>query len=63
VPDLDVKCKGCGKRKTFTAPLAKQLGQAIADSGWVIDGSRAECPSCQREVQRSYETVARGRSW
>lgn len=61
--ELSVQCKGCGKRRTFSAPTADLLDKMIAESGWLIDGSRAECPSCYREVQRSYEEAAGRRSW
>ncbi len=61
--ELSVKCKGCGKRKTFSAPDAKTLNRMVAESGWVIDGSRAECQTCYLAVQHSYEDAAGRRSW
>ena len=60
--DLMVRCDGCGRCKTFTAPDARALDRAMAESRWVIGRSRVECPSCYLEVQRSYESVVRGRA-
>ena len=61
--ELSVKCKGCGQRKTFSAPDARLLDKMIAESRWLLDGSQAECPRCYAEALRSYEAVAQGRAW
>jgi hypothetical protein len=61
--ELTVRCSGCGVRKTFTAADVGLLKKMVAESRWLIDPARTECPRCYAEALRSYEAVAAGRSW